>query len=128
MIKLGLDKLNILKHVSNYNYHEELCKAMMSKTRCIIRLYVLNAENLMSKDQGVGFEQESDPYLKIKINGESIDERANHLMNVSNPEFNKMYEFSSNFPGCSAMTIQVWDFDPHFGDDFIGETIIDLED
>lgn len=128
MIKLGLDKLKILKHVSNFDYQEELCQAMMSKQKCIIWVYVLGAENLVSKDSGKGLEQASDPYLKIKINGEQVDERANHLTDETNPEFNKMYEFSSNFPGCSPLTIQVWDFDAHFGDDFIGETVIDLED
>ena len=101
---------------------------MMSKTKCVIRLYVLSAQNLVSKDSGKGLESASDPYLKLKINGEVVDERQNHLIDETNPEFNKMYEFSSNFPGSSPLTIQVWEFDPHFCDDFIGETVIDLED
>jgi len=45
-----------------------------------------------------------------------------------NPEFHKHYDFEATFPGCAPLNIKVYDYDDLFGDDFIGETSIDLED
>ena len=39
-----------------------------------------------------------------------------------------MYEFQAVFPGCPRLKIEMWDYDLLFGDDLIGDTIIDLED
>ena len=39
-----------------------------------------------------------------------------------------MFEFQAIFPGCPLLKVQLWDYDLLFGDDFIGETVIDLED
>lgn len=39
-----------------------------------------------------------------------------------------MFEITSRFPGCGHLKIQLWDRDTMFGDDFIGETVVDLED
>jgi hypothetical protein len=39
-----------------------------------------------------------------------------------------MFEFHATFPGCSKLKIQMWDRDRVFGDDYIGETLVDLED
>jgi len=39
-----------------------------------------------------------------------------------------MFEFQTVFPGSSPLKIQMWDRDFVFGDDFIGETVVDLED
>ena len=40
----------------------------------------------------------------------------------------KCFEFDAEFPGASPMKIQAYDYDDLFGDDMIGETIIDLDD
>lgn len=55
-------------------------------------------------------------------------ERDNYVKDTHNPNIYKMFEFHSQFPGCSPLRIQMWDHDELFGDDFIGETVIDLED
>lgn len=39
-----------------------------------------------------------------------------------------MFQFQAVFPGCPLLKVQFWDADLLFGDDFIGETLVDLED
>jgi len=35
---------------------------------------------------------------------------------------------NARFPGCGLMILKIMDYDDLFGDDMIGQTIIDLED
>ena len=53
----------------------------MSKTKCLIWVYILDAQDLMSKDNGPGLDKASDPYLRIKLNGELIDEWKSYILN-----------------------------------------------
>jgi len=39
-----------------------------------------------------------------------------------------LFEFEGVFPGTTPLIIKVMDYDDIFGDDYIGETIVDLED
>lgn len=39
-----------------------------------------------------------------------------------------MKEFNVQFPGASPLIIEAYDYDILFGDDFIGKTVIDLDD
>ena len=106
------------------NYQEKLARLMMVKTNCLVRIYILDADELPPKDIGGS----CDPYLKLKLNGEVISERDNYIKDSHNPNFNKMFEFHTPFPGSGLLKIQLWDHDRVFGDDFIGETLVDLED
>ncbi len=44
-----------------------------------------------------------------------------------NPDFYKCYEINATLPGDSELEIELWDEDKVGGDDFIGRTVIDLE-
>lgn len=88
-----------------------------------VRVYVLRASNLQSKDPN-GY---SDPYLRLKLGKEIISDRANHKKKTLNPDFFKMFSFHASLPGPSQLEIAVWDHDT-FTDDLIGKTTIDLED
>ena len=124
MQQMGCDNLQITKHFVQMNYTEELTRLMMLRTKCIIRVYILDVDELPPKDVGGSV----DPYIKLKLNYKKFNERDNYTPNCHNPNIYKMFEFNSEFPGCGHLKIQMWDYDMVFGDDFIGETIVDLED
>jgi Ca2+-dependent lipid-binding protein len=85
---------------------------------------MLNAFDLASRDSG----SPSDPYLILQLNKKVFNESKNYILDEPNPVFNKLYEFEASFPGASPLSIKVMDFDDVFGDDIIGETLVDLED
>ena len=124
MQQMGCDNLEITKHFVQMNYTEELTRLMMLRTKCLIRVYILDVDELPPKDIGGSV----DPYIKLKLNSKTVNERSNYQPNCHNPDIYKMYEFNSEFPGCGHLKIQMWDHDMVFGDDFIGESIVDLED
>jgi Ca2+-dependent lipid-binding protein len=97
---------------------------MMNDTKCIVRLYVISAYNLSSRDNG----SDSDPYLLLNLGNKVYNERENYQLDNPNPEFYKHYDFESTFPGCPPLVIKLMDYDDIFNDDLIGITTIDLED
>ncbi|OQS05760.1 dysferlin [Thraustotheca clavata] len=89
-----------------------------------IRVYVLRATNLQPKDRN-GL---SDPYLKLQLGKIKINDRPNYIKKTLNPDFYRAFTLEATIPGTSQLSISVWDYDRIGTDDFIGETIIDLED
>ena len=85
---------------------------------------MINGYDLASRDNG----SPSDPYLILKCNGKTFNERDIYQLDTSEPDFYKRYEFEGVFPGSTPLEIGAWDFDHIFGDDLIGTTIVDLED
>jgi hypothetical protein len=53
---------------------DALKKKLLTKTRCIVRLYVISAFNLAKRDIG----SDSDPYIKCSIGNKVYDDRANY--------------------------------------------------
>lgn len=49
-------------------------------------------------------------------------------MDEPNPKFYSHYDFDAEFPGAPPIVVQAYDYDDLFGDDLIGETVIDLDD
>mmetsp|Transcript_15455 Transcript_15455/g.26147 ORF Transcript_15455/g.26147 Transcript_15455/m.26147 type:complete len:262 (+) Transcript_15455:392-1177(+) len=122
--KIDLSHLNITKHLANLESDEILKRSLLAQTKCIVRLYMISAYDLSSRDNG----SPSDPYLYLTCNNKIYNERSNYQLDEANPDFYKHYDFEGTFPGCSPIKIDVWDYDDIFGDDLIGTTIIDLED
>jgi hypothetical protein len=89
----------------------------------VVRVYVLRASNLQSKDSN-GY---SDPFLRLKLGKDIISDRANYKKKTLSPEFYKMFSFNAVLPGPSQLEVAVWDHDL-ITDDLIGKTTIDLED
>jgi len=97
---------------------------LLSSQKCLIRVYIISAFNLSSRDNG----GESDPYLVVSCGKNIFNERDNYQENNPNPDFFKHFEFEGTFPGCAPLQIKIMDYDDIFGDDVIGTTTIDLED
>ena len=109
----------------NLNKYEKLRKRLINKTSIIIRIYVLELNNLAKKD----ILSESDPYIKILLNDkEIINERKNYQDNQKNCKWYKYYDIAGEIPGSSTLKLEVWDWDEILADDLIGFTVIDLED
>ena len=116
---------NIMKDLKNIEKYEKLTKSILVKHEVIIRVYVLELRDLPKKD----YLSASDPYIKIYFGGEKkFDEQKNHQNDLDNVKWYKYYDILSIFPGDSTLKIEVWDYNPIFKDELIGETSIDLED
>ena len=104
---------------------DDFGKNVLVKKTIIVRVYVLELNNLAKKDTF----SESDPYIKILL-GEKIlvDERKKHFNSTKNCKWYQYYDLKIELPGSSKLRIQVMDYDHLFTDDLIGETSIDIED
>ncbi|RLN93202.1 hypothetical protein BBJ28_00021764 [Nothophytophthora sp. Chile5] len=89
----------------------------------VVRLYVLRGRNLQAKNAN-GF---SDPYLRLKLGGSRLNDRAHGCTNTLQPEFFRTFELETTLPGASHLEIAVWDRGL-VSDELIGATTIDLED
>ena len=122
--KLDVAHLNITKCLGDLESDETLKRLLLSQSKCIVRVYIIDAFNLSSRDNG----GDSDPYLVVGLGNKVYNDRDNYQTDQPNPKFFKVYDFESVFPGCAPLTINVMDYDEIFGDDSIGTTSIDLED
>ena len=115
----------VLNQLKNFEKYEKLTKSILIKHQVIIRVYILEFNDLPRKD----LTSESDPYIKIYL-GDKIkfDEQKNYLDNTQNGKWYKYYDIVAEFPGDSTLKVEVWDYDPIFRDEIIGATKIDLED
>ena len=74
MRSLNLSHLDILRHVANIQSEDILKRQLLESNKCIVRLYVIEAFNLSSRDNGSA----SDPYLYLKCNSKTVNERDNY--------------------------------------------------
>lgn len=105
-------------------FFKTITKQLLVRTECVIRVYILNCIDLAQRD----LDSPSDPYVRIKIGKNKINDRENYKLDEPNPDFYKHYDLNTFLPGDSMLKIQLWDFDDILPDDKIGTTRIDLED
>lgn len=74
MRKLRIDHLHITRHLVNLHSDVIIKRQLMACNKCIIRVYMIEAFNLSSRDNG----SPSDPYLILKCNNKTYDERSNY--------------------------------------------------
>ena len=111
--------------LKNYNKYNDLRQKLLNKKDVIIRVYVLELNELAKKD----LLSESDPYIKIYLNDKLVEnEKKNHQNDAKNCKWYKYYDIPGEMPGSSTLKIEVLDYDDILSDDLIGSTVIDLED
>jgi len=101
----------------------EMTKDLLTPKELFVRLYVLRGLKLLPADID-GF---ADPYLIIKLGKKIINRREVYHKHTLDPEFFESFEIPCTIPGDARLEIEVWDYDG-LGDDFMGRTIIDIED
>ena len=100
-------------------------KDVLVKRSVIVRLYILELNNLAKRDTF----SESDPYIKILLGDkELVNEKKKYIKDSRNCKWYQYYDLLLELPGSSKLRIQVMDYDSLFSDDLIGETSIDIED
>ncbi|XP_075313880.1 myoferlin-like isoform X2 [Odontesthes bonariensis] len=90
---------------------------------CLVRIYVVRAVDLQPKDNN----GRCDPYIKISLGRNTIEDRDNYLPNTTGPVFGRMFEMTGFLPQDKDLKIAVYDFDLLTRDEKVGETVIDLE-
>uniref|UniRef100_A0A3B3ZKA4 C2 domain-containing protein n=1 Tax=Periophthalmus magnuspinnatus TaxID=409849 RepID=A0A3B3ZKA4_9GOBI len=89
---------------------------------CLVRIYIVRAIDLQPKDNN----GRCDPYIKISLRNNTIDDRDHYLPNTTNPVFG-MFEMTCFLPQDKDLRISVYDYDLLTRDEKVGETVIDLE-
>ena len=111
--------------MKNYNKYNELKQKILNRKEVIIRVYILELNELAQKD----LLSDSDPYVKLYLNNKLVvNEKKNHQDDQKNCKWYKYYDIPGEMPGSSNLKIEVMDYDDLLSDDLIGYTIIDLED
>jgi len=90
----------------------------------VVRCYVIRGLDLRPVDR----DGTSDPYVKATLGKVSHGLREEKFDNTLSPPFCRTFEFRTQLPGPSQLTIGVYDWNERRSDVLIGETVIDLED
>lgn len=104
-------------------YRAKIEKDFLTRTNVIVRVYIIDAYELPPKDA----DSDSDPYLKIKLGDQVIDDVENKQMDNNHPYFGRRFDLKTTLPGAGELEIEVWDYDLFEANDFIGKTTIDIE-
>ena len=126
-IKSIKDKYNgiLPSELSFLTAFDDLGKNVLVKRSVIVRVYILELNNLSRRDTF----SESDPYIKILLGDKLlINEQKKAFKNSKNCKWYTHYDLKIELPGSAKLRIQVMDYDSVFSDELIGETSIDIED
>jgi hypothetical protein len=119
----GDKRRNSLRESGKVKLQINNTKQKIINEKVCVRLYILTAENLNPFDKDTAT---ADPYLIISCGDTIINDKKDTKFKTLNPDFYKCYEFYANV--INSVNIKVCDADLITNDDYIGETVIDLED
>lgn len=72
--QLAIDDPRLIEFFKDASYEEVIKKQLLSKTQCVIQLYVLEGFDFASRDIG----SFSDPYLVVRCGNREMSERDNY--------------------------------------------------
>ncbi|KAG8125141.1 putative Extended synaptotagmin-3 protein, partial [Naja naja] len=94
--------------------------------RGVLRVYLLEAENLVQKDNFLGaIRGKSDPYALLRVG--LVQLRSKTIQRDLNPIWNEMFEFVVHEVPGQDLEVDLYDEDPD-KDDFLGSLVINLVD
>ena len=76
LLDLGVQEANILPFLKEQSFEDMIARMLVVKTRCLVRLYMLEGYEFAQKDIG----SFSDPYLKIKCGAKKFNERDSYQL------------------------------------------------
>ena len=106
------------------HYRFNKVSSLICELPVLVRVYIVQGLNLRSKDV-FGY---SDAFIEIEFGSKVISDRAHYIQNQCNPIFGKRFQVSGCIPKDRLLKISVYDRDSNAKSDFIGCTVIDLED
>lgn len=99
--RLGLAHLDIPKFLTDMNATNTLKRMLLGASKMIVRLYMISAYDLASRDN----DSPSDPYLIINLGAKNYNEREFYQEDMTDPGFYKYFDFEATFPGCPLLNI-----------------------
>uniref|UniRef100_A0A8C9RAY5 Extended synaptotagmin 1 n=1 Tax=Scleropages formosus TaxID=113540 RepID=A0A8C9RAY5_SCLFO len=97
--------------------------ALLSLPQGIVRIHLLEAESLVSKDNYGLITGKSDPYAVLRVGTQIFT--SHHVENNLNPQWREMYEVIVHEVPGQELEVDVFDKDPD-QDDFLGRMKLDL--
>lgn len=74
MDEINVSHLNLANYLIETSYEDNLAKLMLTKTKTLVRIYVVEGFDFAQRDIG----SFSDPYLKITCGKKTFNERDNY--------------------------------------------------
>lgn len=78
----------MLKEFKNLTRHKDISKELLIKRDMVVRLYVLELRDLSKRD----LTSESDPYLKIFLGNNQVNEKDRYVEDKANVDIYRVYE------------------------------------
>lgn len=76
MDEIGLSHLKLASFLLESNFEDRLTKLMLTKTKTLVRIYVIEGFDFAQRDIG----SYSDPYLKITCGKKTFNDRDNYQL------------------------------------------------
>ncbi|XP_071513243.1 extended synaptotagmin-2-B isoform X7 [Panulirus ornatus] len=97
----------------------------------VLRIHVIEAQNLMKKDVGLMGMGKSDPYCILRLGAQKFQTKT--INNTVNPKWDFCCEALANVIRRQRVTIECWDYDysplkSYENDDFLGRANLDVHD
>ena len=116
-----LDQYQVPYKLDSFKYNQ-VDKEILKGVKVLIRVYIIDALFNSSNDVC----SENDSYISLEMDGHKT-QVSRKVHNNNSPKFFSTFELEHTLPGASDLHIKFYDSDFIKADEFIGETVIDIE-